>query len=261
MGQNFGLKKYELRVVDGRALDGFSQMGDIVSGVYVFIYDAGTKTLSTVYGDFASAAKTNPITRSQFATDGKLVFYGLATSYDIFIADSLGNVAFYDAVTPNTHVLPLARTGVDKMMVVPFLFNAGATEVDTAVDFPVNSIIHPPFVEVVTIDATETLHVGLLSTETAGDADGLLVAVALGVAGFIRPWIITDGANEDFVATPYLGVLIGLGSAGTDAANDFGQSGGHGHIVTGSNAKSLSYTPSTSDTAAGYIYVPFKILR
>jgi hypothetical protein len=250
-----GYQNYDITVVDGRTRE------PITTGVYVFVYGAGTKTLSTIYSTENGTAKTNPVTRTQFATDAKISFWSAATSHDVFIADEKGNVAFIPGLTPNDHTVRLNREGVDKVLIAPFLFNSGGTEVDTGLDFPLNVLVKDVMIEVVTLDATETLHVGILSSETNGDADGFLVAVDLATAGFIRPWVITDSTTEDFITTPYYGALMGKGSAGTSAANDFGQSGGFGHIVSGSNGRSLSYTPSTSDTAAGYIYAYFKHIR
>lgn len=251
----FALNKYDLTITDPRSREA------ITTGVYVFIYDAGTKTLSTIYANDALLARTNPITRTVYDTIGKIEFYAAATSVDIYIADDKGNVSFIPSVTPVQHILHLNRDGVSKCFVAPFVFNAGGTEVDTGLDFPLNVVIQDFCVEVVTVDAAETLNIGLLSSETAGDADGICVGASLATAAFLRPFVITDGTNEDFVATPLKGALLGLGSAGTDAANDFGQGGGWGHIVSGSNARSLTYTPSSSDTADGYFYVFFRHLR
>jgi len=251
----FSDQKYILTVKDARTGD------PITTGVYTFVYQAGTKTLATLYKNAARATLANPITRAQFATDTKLSFYTVETSVDIFVADDKGNVAFVPSVTPQDHSILLDLTGVDKCLVAPWVFNAGGTETDTGLDFPVNTLVKNCLVEVVTVDATETIDVGLLSSETSGDADGIVKAASIATAGFVRPFVITDGTNEDFVASQCVGALIGLGSNGTDAANDFGQGGGWGHIVTGSNAKSLTYTPSTSDTGAGYLYAFFKHLR
>mgnify|MGYP003488493985 FL=1 len=251
----FSDQKYILTVKDSRTLE------PITTGCYVFVYDAGTKTLSTLYKNSARATLANPITRAQFAIDQKVSFYSTQTSVDVFVADEKGNVSFVPSVTPNDKNIILNRDGVVKCLVAPWVFNAGGTETDTGLDFPINTLVTDVLVEVVTVDATETLNVGLLSSETAGDVDGLAALVSIANAGFIRPWVVTDGTNEDFIATPYKGALIGLGSAGTDVANDFGSTGGYGHIVTGTNARSLVYQPSSSDTGAGYLYAFFRHLR
>lgn len=251
----FGDFKYSLTVVDARTKE------PITSGVYGFVYTAGSKTLATIYSNEGRGAKTNPITRTQFGTDQALTFFTSTSTVDIFVADDRGNVSFLPSVSNTEHVVELNRDGVDKCFVAPFLFNTGGTETDTGLDFPLDVWIYNAMVEVVTADATETVAVGLLSSETAGDADGILVGIPLDNTGFIKPYTITDTTTEDYVTSPRFGALMGLGSAGTSAANDFGQAGGPGHVVSGSNARSLVYLPSTSDTGDGYIYVFFRHLR
>lgn len=251
----FQYKKYDLTVIDPRTNE------PITSGVYVFVYDAGTKTLATIYQNEAGVAKTNPIPRATFTTQQKIDFYCAAATVDIFIADDKGNTAFVPSIAPTDHVIKLDKSGSMKCFVAPFVFNSGGTEVDTGLDFPLGATIHNALVEVVTTDATETLGVGLLSSETAGDADGILALVPTDNAGFIKPWSVTDTTTEDYISAPYFGALMGKGSAGTSAANDFGQHGGAGHTISGSNARSLVYIPSSSDTMAGYIYVYFRETR
>lgn len=257
----FSLNHYQIDVKDQRALDGHSSDGAITSGVYVLIYDAGTKTLSTIYSNDLLTAKTNPISRAQFATDTRIDFWSTASSHDIFIAHSDGSVERYTGVTPTVHSVKLNRDGVDKCMVFPMVFNAGATETDTGLDLPKNAFVYNCLVEVVDVDATETVDVGLLSSETAGDADGLMVALSVANAGTFGLYATTVGSNETYISAARAGALLGKGSVGTDAANDFGQPGGPGHTVSGSNATSISYTPSSSDTFTGYGYVFFKHLR
>lgn len=253
---------YQISLLDQKALDGHSSDGNITSGALVFVYDAGTKTLSTVYSDEKLAnTKTTPISRATFATDGMITFYSTAGSHDLFIALDDGSVARYSGVTPTTHALKINKDGVQKCMVFPMVFNAGGTEVDTGLDLPKNVKVFDVALEVVTVDATETVSIGLLSTETAGDADGYMLATSVATAGFYQLYEITDGATEDYISAVRAGALIGIGSTGTNAANDFGQPGGSGHIVTGANATSISYQPSSSDTFAGYGYVFFRHLR
>lgn len=253
---------YQISLLNQRSLNGHSSDGAITSGALVFIYTAGTKTLATIYSDEKMATtKANPITRAQFATDGMIQFYAAAASVDVFVALSDGSVARYSSVTPTTHVLPINTDGVDKCLVFPMVFEASGTETDTGLDLPKMAKVYDVALEVITVDATETVSIGLLSSETAGDADGLMLATSVAVAGFFQLWATTDGATEDFISAARAGALIGIGSVGTDGANDFGQPGGPGHIVTGSNATSVSYQPSSSDTFAGYGYVFFRHLR
>lgn len=246
---------YTLDVKDSRTLQ------PITTGIIAFVYSGGTKTLLTTYASNSGVSLTNPVDRSAYASRGKIDFWSSATSVDIYINDDLGNSLFVAGITPYDHVLLLDKSNVNKVFVAPFVFNAGGTETDTGLDFPYNSYIYDFAVEVVTTDATETLGIGLLSSETSGDADGIAALVPLDNAGFIKSYVITDGATEDYVSASYKGALMGIGSTGTNTANDFGQPGGSGHIVTPSNAKSLVYLPSSSDTAAGYIHVFFRQMR
>ena len=252
---SYGDKHYILSVEDPR------NKSAIITGVLTFVYTAGTKTLATLYTNDKRGTLANPITRTQFAADDKIDFWCAASSVDLFVNDSKGNEAFLPSITPTDHVVALEQAGIDKHLVVPFS-PSDNTEVDTGIDFPYGVEIYRALIEVVTVDATETIDVGLLSSETAGDADGILAAVSVANSGFVKPFVNVDTTTEDYIGTPYYGALMGKGSAGTSAANDFGQAGGAGHIVTGSNAVSLTYTGSSgSDTAAGYIHVWFRHLR
>lgn len=251
----FGHYKYDITVKDTRTGE------PITSGVYAFVYTAGSKTLATLYSNTSATSKTNPITRTQFAADDMITFFCAASSVDIYINDELGNSAFVAGVTPTDHVIYLARTGTDKCLVVPYVFNNNV-ETDTGLDIPLHSYIHDVVVEVVTTDATETIDVGLLSSETEGDANGLVTLLPISTAGMIRLWGTTDTTTEDYISTSYKGALLGIGATGSVTATDCGQSGGPGHVILPSKAASLTYTCSAgSDTGAGYIHVFFKQMR
>lgn len=251
-----GLLKYELEVRDSRSLAPYDPAGLIESGVHVIVYDAGTKTKSTIYSDVNKAAKTNDITRTVFASDGgKVVFYSTSTSHDIFIADAKGNNNLFTSITNYMHVLPLDRASAVKCMFFPMLFNSGGTEVDTGLDLPLGAIVTDAKAEVVTVDATETVDIGLLSSETAGDADGFLAAVSVATAGVPANYTYSTGSNEVYLSAVTYGVLLAGRSLGTDVATDVGSMARTHHHVTGANATSVTYTPSTSDTFAGYGYV------
>lgn len=256
-----GHNKYEIRVTDGQSLDGFSSTGDITSGVYTFVYDVGTKTLATLYTK-TGASLANPITRSQFATDGVIKFYVPATSVDLFVAHSDGSCASYMAVTPQVHTVKLDRSHTaSKCLVFPMAASAGGSETDTGLDLPKDVIVYDARIQVTTSDATETVSVGLLASETNGDADGFLATVSVAATGHIANQATTAGSNETYLSTNYYGALMGTFLVGADAAGDVGTSVLTGHVVTGSNATSVSYTPSSSDTFAGYGYVYFRYLR
>lgn len=252
---------YNIRIVDGQAMDGMSNDGQITSDCLVFVYTAGTKTLATIYSDANRTSKSNPITRAQFATDTAVKFWGSASSYDIKVCHADGSIGHFPGVTPQTHTRKLDRSSNDKCIVFPMVFNAGGTETDTGLDLPLKAAVYDALVEVTTTDATETVHIGLLSTETNGDADGFLASVSVASSGFVAPIAYTTGSNETYLSLNSYGVLIASGSLGNDVATDVGSLAKKFHVVDGSNATSISYTPSSSDTFAGYGYVFFKHLR
>lgn len=234
----------------------------ITTGVTAFVYQAGTKTLATLYTNKTRTSLANPITRAQFAIDDQVAFYTAETSVDIYINDSQGNEKWLFGVTPtNQHAIKLDRSSSTKHLVIPF----GAsddTETDTGIDLPLDCIVVDAGIEVVTQDATETIAVGLLSSETNGDADGLLVGVSVATAGYVKPLAVTTGGTETYWSTTSYGSLMGVGIVGTNTASDFGVPGGTGHVVTGSNARSITYTGSAgTDTAAGYIHLWFNLIR
>lgn len=106
-----------------------------------------------------------------------------------------------------------------------------------------------------TIDAAETIDVGLLSTEAGGDADGFIVGLSIATAGWIKPAVtITQGTNANYLSAYTFGVLFlaaacrGANVSGQNAVPVFVN-----HIGDGI-AKSLCYTCSAgSDTFAGIL--------
>lgn len=252
---------YEMKVIDERSLNGYSDDHYIESGVLAFVYTAGTKTLATLYSDANQTALANPITRAQFAASGGLKFYSGQASVDIFLADDKGNCAFHESLTDKSHVLPLNRSSVRKHFIAPF--SAITTETDTGLDFPKQFLIQDVQVEVVTIDATETIDVGLLSTESGGDANGLLAAASVGTAGLVDNITVTAGSTETHISAHTYGALLDDQLVtGSNAAADHGLSRVKPHRVTATSAKSLVYNCSAgSDTAAGYIHAFGEQLR
>lgn len=256
----FSDSKYEIQIRDQRSQSGYDSTGVISTGIYAMVYEAGTKTLATLYSDDARTALANPITRTQFDSDGVLVFQSPKTSVDIALYHSDGSYSFYSSVVPQNHLLALNRDGIDKVLVAPF--GSETSETDLAVDFPYDSWIYDMGLYVRTIDATETIDVGLLSSETSGDANGLLASISVGTAGWVAPAAATVGSNDTYLSSSTYGALMGSFVAGADTATDVGTYLKFGHKVTGANAVSMSYTASAgSDTGVGEIYAFFKRLR
>lgn len=106
-----------------------------------------------------------------------------------------------------------------------------------------------------TIDATETIDVGLLSTEAGGDANGFLTLLPIGVAGWIKPSnTLTQGTNAHYISATTFGALfLPLACLGANTAEQNAVPLFLNHMGDGI-AKTLSYTCSSgSDTFTGVL--------
>jgi len=121
-----------------------------------------------------------------------------------------------------------------------------ATETDTGLNWPVGAVIDPfPFINVTVADSTETLDVGFLSTESSGDADGLLAAIAVGTAGRFAAKV---------AATANLGALL-RETVADSATNTISQR--IGHVVVAANVSMSITTSAGTDIFQGYVCIPF----
>lgn len=138
-------------------------------------------------------------------------------------------------------------------------------ETDTGWDLPQYGEVDPlsMMVFVQTVDATETVDVGLLSTEVGGDANGFLSLVSIATAGWVRPALtFTKGNAQYYVSAATYGEYFfdldntggtAKGLAGGNAAGTAGQPWLESHIGDGT-AKSLTYTCTAgSDTFIGFL--------
>ena len=136
---------------------------------------------------------------------------------------------------------------------IPFTNSAGS-ESDTGIDLPADMVVADIFVDVSTAVASSTIDVGLLSTESGGDADGFADGVSCASAVKVRPGVtVTSGSNEDYFSASTRGALLADFTAGTDAATDVGTYAEKPHRCDGT-AKSISYTTS-SHAVAGTIWL------
>ena len=135
-------------------------------------------------------------------------------------------------------------------------FGHETSETDTSIDLPEGSVILDVFLDVETADAGITRDVGLLSTESGGDADGFLDGISVAATGLVHPTLtVTSGSNEDYFSAATFGAFLASFTAGSDVANDVGTFAPITHLTDSVVAKSISYTASAgADTAAGKIY-------
>jgi hypothetical protein len=133
-------------------------------------------------------------------------------------------------------------------------------EQDTGFDFVAGDVILDAWVDIDTAEATggtKTVDVGLLSSESGGDADGLLDGIVTSATGVIVPKAtITTGSNTKFVASATKGILLCDVQAGSDVDQDEGVYVEKKHVVT--TAVSLTTTVgSTATELAAKVYVLF----
>jgi len=144
-------------------------------------------------------------------------------------------------------------------------FTPQTSETDAGIDLPSKAAILDVFVEVTTADSGITMDIGLLSSESGGDADGFLDGVSMASTGLVQGTVSvtkTAGANENYISavSRTLGVLLAdvESENGTDTAGDTGFCTvvRKAHLSDSVTAKSVSYTHSAgADTAAGYIHI------
>jgi hypothetical protein len=148
-----------------------------------------------------------------------------------------------------------------KVKVLSFQAAASTAENDTAFDFPSNGILHDVWVKVTAAStAGGVISVGLLSSESGGDADGLIVNLGSSATGTYRGGLTssTSGATGSFVTGSKRGALIAVWSSGSTAADDPGMYAEKPHLFSSVTAKSVSWTTNSSGAAlAGLIYLQY----
>ncbi len=215
------------------------------AGGKVYVATAGDAAKATIYSPTTGLAVSNPLTPS----NGKITFATLATveTVDLYGQAGGGQAFVRKGILPGgTTEIFIEGGRADQCLVIPFAAAdvTAATEIDTGFDLPTNALVMPDVsIIVTTIDATETMDVGLLSGESGGDADGFLVAASVAVAGRIR------GA---LVGTDTLGALL---KEDTNAGPVLVPA----TYPVGATAKSVTFTLSTgSDTGEGFICIHYQ---
>ncbi len=182
------------------------------------------------------------------------------------VADSSGNL--YQAGTQITssaaelNLNDLSAVGALVKVKKIAITASDGTEQDSGWDLPSKAIVLDVFLEVTTAESTgttKTLDVGLLSSETGGDADGFLDGVSTASTGLVRGVAtITAGANENYFSSTTRGVLLASLTPGSDAATDVGTYYEKYHLSDSVTAKSVSYTAGSAQTEfAGNIYIVY----
>ena len=173
-------------------------------------------------------------------------------------------VRFPSGVSVSNRGSGVNRELVLKHLVIPIGYGDGTTENDTTQNLPSTAIVEDVLVNVTTAEATggtKTLDVGLLSSETGGDANGFVAAVDVSSTGLKRPeGTFTAGTNETYLSANTRGVLLATALLGSNTATDVGTYAEKPFLTDSVTAKSVSWTPGSTDWAefAGEIIIMYR---
>jgi hypothetical protein len=142
--------------------------------------------------------------------------------------------------------------GLQKVKVIALTAAGDTNENDTAWDLPDKAIINDVLLDVTTAETTattKTINVGLLASESGGDADGFAVGISTAATGLVRPQAtITAGGSETYFSASTRGALLATFVAGSDAATDVGTNYEFPHLSDSVTAKSVSWTAGEAQT-------------
>ncbi|MHC1597236.1 MAG: hypothetical protein ACXQT3_02855 [Methermicoccaceae archaeon] len=141
------------------------------------------------------------------------------------------------------------RVGGGYAIRVPFTQNA--SETDTSIDLPQYMVVRDCIIEVTTAVASSTIDVGLLSTESGGDADGFLDGESCASAGIVEHNMVDDTAANNTLGA--LLVEADIKSADGTALY-YSVPKVPGHVCDGT-AKSLVYQTSAHAIAGNILLV------
>ena len=172
--------------------------------------------------------------------------------------------------TDEINLLDLSAVGALVKIKKIHVTASDGTEQDSTFDLPAHAIVLDAFVNVTTAESTgttKTLDVGLLSSESGGDADGFLDGVSTAATGLVRGALSitkTVGTNETYISAVAntFGALLQevVYELGTDTAGDTGfcTVTGKKHLSDSVTAKSVSYTAGSAQTEfVGDIFIVY----
>lgn len=242
--------KFQLYDLNAGGAGGNAQMIR-ASGGFVVVSKLSDPLKATLYTS-AGAAQANGLALTaggaEFYIDDAVDTAGV----DLFIMSPSGHFVCKFGVLPGSIDIGVDLNNRRQELICPFAAAdvTAATETSTGFTFP-RSIIESPNVGifVTAIDATETLDVGLLSTETGGDADGIMAAISVATLNEVVATLL-DGAQT-------LGALLRVASTGATVLVP------RGFYCRGAAtfARTLVITTSAgSDTGKGYINIPYSLV-
>lgn len=235
------LKRYDIQLSE-------TQFGGaiIASGGKCIVCKAGTPDKETLYDPNTELQITNPLTPVR----GKISFCVPVerTAVDLYIQTPAGQFVVKRNVIPSgDNEIALHGFDNNQMYVIPFSIadTTAAAETQTGIVIPTTGAVQPnPIVRVTTADATQTIDVGTLSSDS-GDADGFIDGVLLTNLGLVKPTL----ANA--------GITLGVDLWVQDSANAGDEAPEQNVSRAG---KQITYTlNAATDTAKGFIYLPINL--
>jgi hypothetical protein len=218
------------------------------AGGAFIVVAAGSLLKASLINPLTQASLTNPVT----PTNGKISFAinhttPLESSVDLYGITADGRAVMARGITSAHQEIWVDGNRQHQVLVLPVHISnyPQNVETNTGIDLLTGSLVLPDLaVKVVVADPTETLDVGLLSTQTGGDADGFLAAIDVGTVGTVAAKAAT---------TPTKGALIR-----ETIPADAGTASIPKAYVIGSTAKTISVTTSPgSDTVQAFVQIPY----
>lgn len=245
-----GYTRFEFQIVDG--------LGRPVtaSGGAIYVVPTGTQAKTALYNVDDNTALSNALS----LTSGKAKFLvaDTVTAIDVFGIAGDGRAIRAINVKPGATFIPTSNDLRQELMLPWSIADQTATTAyDWGIDLPANALVQPfgTGLLISTTDSGITADLGLLASESGGDADGFLDGLSCATAGAVLP-ALTFNSGTDYPTATTFGVLIQSFTAGS-ATDDRGLAINKQHRCDGT-AKSLVITLSSgADTATGYAIVSY----
>jgi hypothetical protein len=233
------MKHFNVQLKDSLTGQRISASGGVC---YVATAGLSAKIAIATSATGTAATSNNP----KALTNGMIEFWTAdsVASVDLYILAPGGQFAIAKTVAASgPNEIAIDTNARNQVMVIPFDITdtTATTETDTGFDEPASALMLPaPAVRMSTVDATETIDVGTLSTDS-GDANGFMVTAPVSAA-------LSKGTLADGAAT--IGALLCVDESSGDLVPEAHVSGG----------KSITYTLTAgTDTAIGFIVLPYQL--
>lgn len=252
----YARKEYDIRICDHKD-EAKKQLN--VDGTYQVLVK-GTPVEATIYAnDNTSTAASNPGT----IVDGQIRFFmdSSVTGVDVSIYTSDGDAKFMRNVQPEGLRRALIDPDQVEQLLVIGLDGTTSDETDTGFTLVGPCEIEDIWLQIVTVDAGETIDVGTDGT-TTNDPDGLIDGMSIATVGTpdVGP-TYTAGSNEVYISANVRGALLADFTAGADTTGDTGTHARRTQFIAeAEDDANITYSASAGvDTFDGYLYI--KLLK